>query len=112
MKLKDFNVYFFNLYDIKTGKYSDYTALGSICKELSLNCVPLITTEYVLTNSILELELFATIKSQINPDSWAEGIVIRPLIETEDKEFMNLLNYNRVSFKVINKGYLIQNDEA
>jgi hypothetical protein len=47
----------------------------------------------------------------LNNDCFAEGIVIRPLEEIEDKEFSNIINYNRISFKVINPEYLIKNDD-
>jgi RNA ligase (TIGR02306 family) len=110
LQLKEFNIFFFNVYDIKEGKYKDVVELTNMCVLLRLNMVPIIERHYKLNNDVQALVTYATRKSVYNPNVWLEGIVIRPIEEIEDREFMNVLNYNRVSFKVINPEYLICND--
>jgi RNA ligase (TIGR02306 family) len=108
LALKDFNVYFFNIYNIKEGKYCGLNQMKNFFDILDVSTVPLITQDYQLSNDIPSLVKLATRKSVINPNGWAEGIVIRPMEEVEDREFMNVLNYNRLSFKVINPEFLIE----
>ena len=48
-----------------------------------------------------ELVSFATRKSLLSPETWAEGIVVRPLKESFDEEL------GRLSFKVINPEFLL-----
>ena len=51
----------------------------------------------------------ANIKTTLNNLTWAEGIVIRPLEETSDREFTNELEFGgRISFKAINPEFLIK----
>jgi RNA ligase (TIGR02306 family) len=107
LALKDFDVYFFNMYGIKEGKYMSRDDLEYWCNKLELRIVPDLGP-YILFNDIPSIVKLATRKSVINPAGWAEGIVIRPEVEVEDREFMNVLNYNRLSFKCINPEFLIE----
>lgn len=107
LKLKDFDIYFFNFYNIKTGEYVNWDEMNEYLGILGLKSVSLIDYSFVLIDDIDKLVNYAKIKSTINPNGWAEGIVIRPRHEIDDREFMNVLNHDRVSFKVINPEYLI-----
>lgn len=72
-------------------------------KQLDLKTVPIINDNFILHNNIDEMVLFATIKSKLNTNVWAEGIVIRPIENNSNNE--------RISFKVINPEFLLKNRE-
>jgi hypothetical protein len=61
-----------------------------------------IATDYRLENDINAIITMATRKSLLCPNAWAEGVVIRPLIERRDPEI------GRVSFKAINPEFLLK----
>jgi hypothetical protein len=83
--------------------------LKNIIQSLDLELVPILSEDYLLENNIPDIVEKAKIKTTLNPKSWAEGIVIRPLIETADREFTNELEFGgRLSFKVINPEFLLK----
>jgi len=94
-------VRFFNLFDIDHYAYLDFNALRSTLERLELPMVPVLDENFSLINDIPALVTLATRRSTINPDVWAEGIVIRPLKEQR-------LAGERVSFKVINPEFLLK----
>jgi len=108
LKIRGQSIRFFNVFDIETRQYYNYEKFVAFMHALSLETVPIITTEYILENNIASIVKMATIKSSICPDAWAEGIVIRPLDEIQDFTLRdeNLVN-GRISFKAINPEFLI-----
>ena len=110
LKLPETTVYFFNAYDIKRGEYICGDGLSELCAMLEVEMVPVVEEHYTLDNDIDKLVSMATIKSKLNPNAWAEGIVIRPGEEIVDNDIMNL-HHNRVSFKVINPEYLLKTEQ-
>lgn len=83
-----------------------------LCQQLQLPTVPIINTAYELDDDIDALVRMATIRSALRPDTWAEGIVIRPLIEKIDLLLSSeSFNNGRVTFKVVNPEFLLKYSE-
>ena len=72
-------------------------------EELNLKMVPVLEQDYVLENNIEKLVAKSSMKSVLNKDTIAEGIVIRPVMEEIDKYILQ----GRVSFKAINPGLYV-----
>jgi RNA ligase (TIGR02306 family) len=106
-KLRGQTVYFFNAFDIDKYEYLSFDELKGITNELELNMVPVLEENYVLDNSIENLIVKSKLKSQLNKETIAEGIVIRPMNEMIEKYVLQ----GRLSFKVINPDFLIKYDE-
>lgn len=102
-------ILWFNIFSIDEFRYLNYEEF-KLCMErqLELETVTIIFNSYILDDNIEELVKLATGKSLINPKAWREGIVIRPLIEKIDLQMSGEFNNGRVSFKVINPEYLIE----
>ncbi|MDX2188591.1 MAG: RNA ligase (ATP) [Bacteroidota bacterium] len=103
---------FFNVFDIDKFEYLPYQNFRHFLETLELPTTPIISDDYTLSNNIEEIIQMATIKSKITPDVWAEGIVIRPLVEKIDL-LLSVENFNngRVSFKAINPEFLLKYGE-
>jgi len=102
-------VKFFNAFDIDKYTYFSYVEMRDIFIQAKVDIVPrLVEYEYILTSNIDELIKYATRKSLINSDIWAEGVVFRPLVETINQSFSDRLDGGRVSFKVVNPEYLLK----
>ncbi len=106
LKLKGQTMRFFNVFDIDRFKYLQFEQFSELMSRLELPMVPIISTDYELSNDIDSIIKMGTIKSQIYPETWAEGIVIRPITEKND-----LLLNGRVSFKAINPEFLLKYGE-
>lgn len=102
LKLRGQSIRFFNVVDIARREYLSFDKFMEFMRGLSLETVPIITADYRLENDINALVKMATRKSLICPDAWAEGIVIRPLIERTDSVI------GRVSFKAVNPEFLLK----
>ena len=100
-KLRGQMVFFFNVFDIDAYKYLDFTDFKAMMGGLDLKTVPILETDYVLTNDIPTLVEKAIGKSVLKNEVHREGIVIRPLIEKQDM-------IGRVSFKSINPDFLLK----
>lgn len=111
LKIEGKKVLFFNVYDIDNQKYLDYDNFIDLITEINLNTVPILTYDFALINNIDELVTLATRKSVLNKNVWAEGIVIRPLIEIYDWNLHCPLVKNRISFKVINPEFQLKYSE-
>jgi hypothetical protein len=109
-KLKGNDIYFFNLYFIREGRYGNSSELMAYVCYLEEKMVPMIKTKYVLSNSIPELVEMSKGKSVL-ADIQREGIVIRPVNEVVDGELHCDLVRNRVSFKSVNPDFLLKYGE-
>jgi len=98
LKLKGKSVFVFSIFNIDTQRYVDHAEFMNITESLKLTTVPIIQTDYILSDDINEIITMATRKSVLNNQIWAEGLVIRPLIQTEDFR----------SFKAINPEFLLK----
>jgi RNA ligase (TIGR02306 family) len=101
------SVYFFNVFDIDSYSYLSLNEVKILLEELGLNMVPIVDENYLLESSINAIIEKSQMKSVLNKDTIAEGIVIRPLEEKMDKYIMQ----GRISFKAINPNFLIKYDE-
>lgn len=109
-KLDRVDIYFFNVFFIKRYAYGNMEDLIEICKKLGEKTVPILDRDYILSDSIPELVELSNGKSVIG-DTIREGIVIRPLIEIEDKDLHCQLVKNRISFKSVNPEFLLKYGE-
>jgi RNA ligase (TIGR02306 family) len=112
LKLRGHTVYFFNVFDIDRFEYFLYQKFVETIPKLNLQTVPILSTDYSLSNDIDSIIQLATRKSAINPTVWAEGIVIRPLTEKIDL-ILSTENFNngRVTLKAINPEFLLKYGE-
>lgn len=93
-------VYFFNAFDIHNYQFLDFNAFQDLLQSLTLDSVPILDQEYMLSNDIPELVELSIGQSVLKPVR-REGLVIRPLKEQRDPA-------GRVSFKVINPEFLLK----
>lgn len=100
-------VYFFNVFDIDSYCYLSLNEVKFLLKEFKLNMVPVTDENYLLESSVEAVITKSQMRSVLNKDTIAEGIVVRPLEEKIDKSIMQ----GRVSFKAINPNFLIKYDE-
>lgn len=104
LNLKGQTIYFFNAYDFIKGKYLNLKEFKELFVKLDLPIVPIIEENFNLLSTVDEMVAYATRKSVINPEGWAEGLVFRPLEEGIVEKF------GRLSFKVINPEFLLKNE--
>lgn len=100
-------VHFFNVFDIDAYRYLSLNEMRELLSSFGLKMVPVLDENYALSNEMESLIEKSKLKSRLNDKAIAEGIVIRPLVETIDKYNMQ----GRLSFKVINPDFLIKYDE-
>lgn len=109
LQIKGHTVRFFNAFDIDKFEYYGYFDFLSVLETLNLQTVPILKTHYILENDIEAIIKMATIRSTIQPNVWAEGIVIRPKVGKIDLLLSNQnFNNGRVSFKAINPEFLLK----
>jgi RNA ligase (TIGR02306 family) len=112
LKIKGHTVMFFNAFDIDNFKYLSLFDLSELLVKIGLTLVPIVGLDVELTNDIESIVKTATIKSALNKDVWAEGIVIRPYVTKNHPESFNKFFGNgMVSFKAINPEFLIKYQE-
>jgi RNA ligase (TIGR02306 family) len=105
LKLKGQTIYFFNAYDFNINKYLDFSEFKAILEKFDVKMVPLLYDDIYLPKTIDEAVKFATRKSAINTEGYAEGVVFRSMVEMRDEDI------GRLSFKVINPEYLLEHKE-
>lgn len=110
--LKGQTVYFFNAFDIDNFQYLPFREFMDLMYDLGLETVPIVVDKTIIHNDINMYVDFSILKSSLNLDVWAEGIVVRPHKEKIDLLLSNEKFHNgRVSFKVINPEFLIKYGE-
>ena len=127
-KLTDYDIYFFNAFNIDTGNYFIESSLTQLCKYFGLNRVTYFDP-IIFLKSADEWVEFAKGKSVLNPNIQREGIVIRLYdpsdwipsrtnngkeIKVPDPLFNGSLLHetkNYLSFKAINPNFLLKFDE-
>jgi len=103
--LKDHELFVFNIFNIDKSKYLDFKDMIDFCKKWNLTHVPILESDIEFNYTLDELLKLAQGKYEGTKND-AEGIVIRPIIETYSKT----LN-SRLSVKVINNKFLLKNGE-
>jgi len=115
LKLIETDLYVFDIFDIDKYEYLEYYDIWRIAYDMiKLNIVPSIMTDekvFTLKSDIDEMVQLATRKSNINPDVWCEGIVIRSLKNINDPMLQRKMRSNRISLKVINPEFLLKYDK-
>ena len=112
LKIKGYTIRFFNVFDIDEQRYFNFFSFKAAIENMGLETVPVITETMVLNDNIEELVEAAKGNSVVCSSAKREGIVIRPLEETEEfDEARGYLVRNRLSFKAINPEFLLKYDE-
>jgi RNA ligase len=96
-KLLEHELRVFSIFDIDTQEYTLYDELISLIKELELPMVPIVDNNAVIVNSAKYYVELSKGKSQLNPNTLREGIVIR----VKDGHF---------SFKSISPSFLLKQE--
>jgi RNA ligase (TIGR02306 family) len=109
LQLQELTIYWYQLFLIDTYQYEKYDFFCALMNHYGLNVVPHICA-IKLTPDMAELTTLATRKSKINPERYAEGIVIRPYKEITDLQLSQGFGNGRLSFKVINPEYLLETE--
>ena len=100
LKLKERQLFVFNVWDMVTQSYLDYENFILACKRYSLVTVPILDNSFSLNLSLRELLELANGPSVLE-NVPREGIVIRSKTE-------HLWNNERLSFKVVSNDYLLK----
>ena len=102
-RLHEIDLYLFNVYFIKQGKYGSNEIVAQYAKKLDLHVVPTIYTQVSLKGkSVEEIVLMSDGKSKLNEDTLREGLVWRT---TRDGKFKGY------SFKAVSNKFLLKNPE-
>lgn len=98
----------FNAFNLKSYRYMDFNEFVNLCKQLGLETVPILETDFSLIDDVDELVKKSEGSSVVNPKRLREGIVIRPVKECVDLEMARGFGSGRVSFKVTSREYLLK----
>jgi RNA ligase (TIGR02306 family) len=93
-KIRGQKVFFFNVFNIDKYEYASSEEFRNTIKELDLDAVPIIETNFSIPSTIDEIIQYADSKSVLNQQFDREGVVIRSL----DR---------KISFKVISNKFLL-----
>ena len=102
--LKELSLRVFNVFDVSAFRFLDHADMLVAVDAMGLEAVPALGT-LVLNHSVDELVSLSEGTSVLNPKVQREGVVLRPLTETEDEDL------GRLSFKAINPKFLLKYDE-
>lgn len=104
LTLPDQRVYFFNAYNITSGKYLNFEDFKGLCVSLGIQTVPIVVDNFSLPSTAQDMLQYAEGKSLLNPLVEREGVVVRPKVETS-------YNGARLSFKAISNKYLLNESD-
>ncbi|MFA5397980.1 MAG: RNA ligase (ATP) [Methanogenium sp.] len=107
LKIKGQRIYFFNVYDIKKGRYLDFKDFVVFCQRMGINTVPIVDSAYTLSSTAEELIEMANGKSLLCETANREGLVFRPIVEGRDEINGSI---SRLSFKVVSNDYLLKEE--
>jgi len=108
LKLKGQTIKFFNAFDIDKFEYLQFDKFMELMNNLQLPTVPVVSTDYELSDNIDSIIKMSIIKSLVCPTVWAEGIVIRSINEKSDSLLASESSNGRLSFKAINPEFLLK----
>jgi hypothetical protein len=94
--------FFFTAFAIDNFRYYNFEEKENILQKPELPMVPVINSDYTLENDIETIVKPANIKSKMNAQAWAEGIVKPPYEDKVDAELSNTFIKGRITFKAIN----------
>lgn len=108
LKLKENDLFVFDVYDMSKNHYLNYNELLDFCEIWGLQTVEIERVVFQNENNYFDVSLdnflLAAKGNYPNTDVIREGIVVRPLIERRSIT----LKHERFSFKVINNDYLMR----
>jgi len=110
LQLDEKTILWFNIFDIVEYKYYDYDVFIRELKHIDLLSVPILNEQYELENDINKLVEMSIAKSILNPKILREGVVIRPIHEKLDMQMAQGFGNGRLSFKVLNPEYFLENE--
>jgi RNA ligase (TIGR02306 family) len=104
MGIEDFEFLIFNLFDIGQQQFMNYQDLVNLVQAMELKTVLILNDNFVIgpTTTFRTFMEIANHKYSGNTDSWAEGIVVRPVEEMKHRKL------GRLSFKIISENFLLQ----
>jgi RNA ligase (TIGR02306 family) len=108
--LRDHDLFVFNVFDVKQGRYLDFADFVAFCRDLRLTTVPV--ERVVEGDELARFELTLPRLLELAEGTYAgtgnrrEGIVVRPLVERRSET----LGGSRLSFKVLNNAYLLKDE--
>lgn len=108
-KMDEVDLYIFDVYDIDQAQYLSFDDLAEIVATLSLKMVPVIATDFILNHTVDELSALSDGYSELNKETLREGIVVKPMKEIYDPDYLKLYR-SRVSFKAVSKKFLLKYD--
>ena len=97
-KIKGHTVRFYNAFDIDKQERMHFRDFMELLGKLEYEPVPILSTEFMLPDTIENLLLYAEGKSWLNKDTEREGVVIRSMDTS-------------ISFKAISNKFLLKNEE-
>lgn len=110
LELPDHDLFVFNVFDVKQGRYLDFADFVAFCRDLRLTTVPV--ERVVDGDELVRFELSLPRLLELAEGTYAgtknrrEGIVVRPLVERRSET----LGGSRLSFKVLNNAYLLRDE--
>lgn len=105
-KLKGQQLFIFDIFDINKYEYMTYLDILTIIRDFNLRIVPTVSDrDFKLFPTVAEMLKYSEGVSLINPNIQREGIVLHPY------RTINHRKYGRLSFKVINNKFLLDNKE-
>jgi RNA ligase (TIGR02306 family) len=102
LKLSEIDLFVFNIYDVKEGRYYDFVDFLNFCQDNDLKTVPILEINKNLSGFSIE-NLLELARGKYDSGHNREGIVIRPMQE----KYSHVLK-GRMSFKVINNDFLLK----
>ena len=106
MGMDNIEIYFYNLYDISAAKYLSTDELIKFTDETGLKMVPIVFRGVLPDNTNIASLLKMSNELKYSNGLPAEGIVWRPVVETESNSLKG-----RLSIKVISSVFLIKYNE-
>ena len=107
--LKEKDLFVFDVFDIKTGRYYDFPSMTKFCLDHTLTTVPIDSVILDYEDWALDLNTWLEKAKGLYEGSTTrrEGIVVRPVSLIRS----NRLHGSRLSFKVINNDYLLKDED-
>jgi RNA ligase (TIGR02306 family) len=103
-------LYLFDIFYIDEKRYAKLDELEEFSKKTNIPTVPILSRDITLPTTIKELEQMAEGTSKIY-NTKREGIVCRGMSKSIDEGLKQFSDYGRLSFKVINKQFLLKHNK-
>jgi RNA ligase (TIGR02306 family) len=102
----------FNVYDLATSRYLEYSEFVEFCEQNRIQTTPIVYTGKIsnIAQNVEELLVYAEGKSMLSPTTEREGLVWRSVkdVVTQSNGYTNS---NRLSFKTISNKFLLKHKD-